>query len=54
MTIDSGTATSRQASTTRVSLSVNIVPRTIARDGMLNSPGEAPNNNLQARRADRD
>lgn len=49
MTIESGTATSRQASTTRVSLSVNIrsLPRMIARDGMLNPPGEVPNNNLK-------
>lgn len=43
--IDNGTATSRQASTTRVSLSLNI--RFLEPDGMLNSPGEAPNNNLE-------
>lgn len=45
-TIESGTATSRQASTIRVSLSLNI--RCVrSRDGMFNSPGEVPNNNLK-------
>ncbi len=49
ITIESGTASSRQVSTIRVSLSLNIrfLPHTIARDGMLNSLGEASNNNLE-------